>query len=56
MVTTGILLIDITLHDKEIEERKHKYLYKFLTKYEETVTLISLTGHMAIVGICNYLP
>lgn len=28
MVTTDILLIDITLHDKEIEERKHKYLYK----------------------------
>lgn len=29
---------------------------KFLTKYEETVTLVSVTGHMAIVGICNYLP
>lgn len=28
LMTTDIPLIDIVVHDKEIEERTHKYLYK----------------------------
>ena len=28
VITNDILLIDVRLYDKEMEERKHKYLYE----------------------------
>ena len=30
LMTTDIPLIDTVVHDKEIEERTHKYLYKHI--------------------------
>lgn len=29
-VSTDIFLTDVTFHDKEIEKRKHKHLYKYI--------------------------
>lgn len=51
MINTGILLIDISLHDKETMERKHKYFYKykFLTKYDSNIHVNYNTS------FCNWL-
>ena len=32
MITTDSISIDAILNDKEIEERKHKYLHKHINK------------------------
>lgn len=30
VITPDILIIDVILHDIEVKERKHKYLYKHI--------------------------
>lgn len=48
--TTDAILIDVALCDKEIEKRKHKYLYKHILnkiKLTPVIILISATGSMA---------
>jgi hypothetical protein len=55
MITTDILLIYVILHDKEIKERKHRYLYTFLTNYNRNFHVnynpISMTGHVVFITV-----
>lgn len=51
MITINLLLINNTLHDKEIE--KNTFLTEIFTSI---INLVSATDHMVLAGICNYLP
>lgn len=62
-INTNILLIDITLSNKNFE-RKHKvffFLYKnILTKHNKNTNVncnpFSTIEHVALAGIYNYFP
>lgn len=60
MITTDILLIDVSLHNREIKEKMTDIcINTFLTNITETLTsiiiLISTTGHVALASIYTYL-
>lgn len=68
MKTMNIISVDIILHDKDMEERKHNYLIivcvytnkhipnKIWQTYISIVIFVSATGHMTLAGIYNYFP
>lgn len=65
-LTANIILDDMTLHDKETEERKHSsyliYAHVYSQPIEQKQSFISVTilvpvpGHMTLVDVGNYLP
>lgn len=60
MITTDILLIDISLHNREIKEKKTDIcINTFLTNITVTlmpiIILISTTGHVALTSIYTYV-
>lgn len=60
MITIGILLINVTIHDTEMKENVNISTNAFLKSTTETlmssIILISVTGHMAVAGIYDGLP
>lgn len=60
MIIIDILLSSVTLHNKEIMERKDRYLHKhILNKLQQKHSchiIFSATGQVALGGVYNYLP
>lgn len=47
MITIGILIIDVILHDKWIEGRRHKYPYKCI--FTNTIEMLSSTNFLIML-------